>query len=168
MGGLRVADVEIIMREHRAADRRDEHGAILHAKRADGVGGVVDGTALATCRMYTSTADLIRGYSKSLWSLFGSPANALLSSLLLSMIYIAPLPCAAITAAWGNLGAASLWALAWCAAALSRQLVARRTRGPLWSVLAHPAAIAMLLWLLAQSWRGRRAGTLVWKDRVLL
>ena len=150
-----------------AAEVLEDVALVRAVKRADGVGGVVDGTALATCRMYTSTADLIRGYSKSLWSLFGSPANALLSSLLLSMIYIAPLPCVAITAAQGNPGTASLWAVAWCAAVLSRLLVARRTRGSLWSVLAHPAAIAMLLWLLARSWRGRRTGTLVWKDRVL-
>ncbi|MBU6212963.1 MAG: glycosyltransferase [Actinomycetales bacterium] len=145
-----------------------EDVALVRAvKRTGGRGGVVDGTNLATCRMYTNTVDLVSGYTKSLWSLFGSPVNAVASALLLTTVYIAPLPCAVISAAAGHPRCAAWWAVAYLAAVVSRLLVARRTRGPLWSTLAHPGAITMLLWLLARSWRGRRAGTLQWKGRVL-
>ena len=175
---LSAANGQFLMVDARAYRRAGGHEAVAAevledvalvraVKRAGGRGGVVDGTALATCRMYTSTADLVSGYTKSLWSLFGPPANAVLSGLLLTGVYIAPLPCAAVLAATGSMGAASLWSVAWSAAVLSRLLVALRTRGPLWSALAHPAAIAMLLWLLARSWRGRRAGMLMWKGRTL-
>ncbi len=36
---------------------------------------MVDGTELATCRMYDGWADLRDGYAKSLWAAFGSPGR---------------------------------------------------------------------------------------------
>ena len=54
-----------------------EDVALLRAvKRAGGRGGVVDGTRLATCRMYDGWPAMREGYAKSLWSAFGSPAGA--------------------------------------------------------------------------------------------
>ncbi len=51
--------------------------ALLRAlKRAGGRGAVVDGSGLASCRMYSGWAQLRDGYAKSLWSAFGSPAGA--------------------------------------------------------------------------------------------
>ncbi|MEL4486205.1 hypothetical protein AAEH76_21930, partial [Shewanella algae] len=51
--------------------------ALLRAlKRVGGRGVVVDGTEVATCRMYDDGASLVEGYTKSLWSAFGSPAGA--------------------------------------------------------------------------------------------
>ena len=41
-----------------------------------GAGTVVDGTPLATCRMYDGWPALRDGYAKSLWAAFGSPAGA--------------------------------------------------------------------------------------------
>ena len=50
--------------------------ALLRAvKRAGGRGGVVDGTHLATCRMYEGWPELREGYTKSLWSAFGLAAG---------------------------------------------------------------------------------------------
>ena len=51
--------------------------ALLRAiKRSGGRGVVVDGTSLATCRMYSSWAELRDGYGKSLWSAFGGRGAA--------------------------------------------------------------------------------------------
>ena len=44
--------------------------------RAAARGGVVDGTWLATCRMYEGWPTLRAGYTKSAWAAFGSPAGA--------------------------------------------------------------------------------------------
>src|SRR5205823_5077477 len=59
--------------------------ALLRAiKRRGGRGGVVDGTALADCRMYRGWSELRDGYSKSLWSAFRSPVRATAVGALLS------------------------------------------------------------------------------------
>ena len=40
-GGLRVADVEVVVHEHRATDRRDQDRAVLDAELVDGFGQVL-------------------------------------------------------------------------------------------------------------------------------
>ena len=51
--------------------------ALLRAFKRSGARGVVaDGTEVATCRMYDDGPALVEGYTKSLWSAFGSPASS--------------------------------------------------------------------------------------------
>ncbi|WP_345714047.1 glycosyltransferase, partial [Kineococcus glutinatus] len=54
----------------------DDVALVRAVKAAGGRGGVADGTALATCRMYEGWAALREGYAKSLWSAFGPPPAA--------------------------------------------------------------------------------------------
>jgi hypothetical protein len=67
-----------------------EDVALLRAvKRAGGTGGVVDGTHLATTRMYDSWPELVAGYTKSSWTL------PLPSLVVLATLYLLP-PLAAL------------------------------------------------------------------------
>jgi hypothetical protein len=122
---------------------------------------VVDGTELATCRMYDDWPELRDGYAKSLWSAFGSPAGAAAVNGGLLIAYVLP-PLAAVVAR-SRVGLAG-----YAVAVVGRVLVARRTKARAWpDALAHPASVVTLSWLTLESWRRHRAGTLAWKGRAL-
>lgn len=135
--------------------------AILQAlKRAGGHGVVVDGTHLATCRMYTSWREVRDGYGKSLWTAFGSPAGGAAVAGLLGLTYVVPAVAALRGSRVGTVG--------YAAAVAGRYAVAERTGGrSLPDSLAHPASVSAFGWLLARSWWGHRRGRLAWKGRTL-
>jgi hypothetical protein len=146
---------------HRAVARvvLDDVGLLRAVKRTGGRGVAVDGSTHATCRMYDSWDELVEGYTKSLWSAFGSPAGAGAVTGMLMLVYVAPLTSAVLT------GSRVGW-VGYGAAVLGRTIVARTTGQPvLPDVLAHPASIMLLGYLVAQSWRRRRRGALTWKGR---
>jgi Glycosyl transferase family 2 len=129
-------------------------------KRTGGRGGVVDGTGLATCRMYTGWPDLRDGYTKSLWAALGSPSAATAVMAGLCVCYVVPALAAVAGSPVGIAG--------YAAGVTGRYLVAERTGGrSLPDSLAHPASIALLAWLTAGSWRSHRRGSLSWKGRAL-
>jgi hypothetical protein len=149
-GGHRTVRAEVV-----------EDVALLRAvKRAGGRGGVADGTALADCRMYAGWPELRDGYTKSLWSAFGSPAGAAAVTGLLALAYLVP-PLAAL--AGSRLGLAG-----YAAGVTGRVVAARRTGGRSWpDALAHPASVAMFAGLTARSLNRHHEGTLTWKGRQL-
>jgi glycosyl transferase family 2 len=138
-----------------------EDVALLRAvKRSGGRGGVADGTALADCRMYDGWPALRDGYTKSLWSAFGSPAGAAGVAGLLALAYLVP-PLAAL--AGSRIGLAG-----YAAGVTGRVVTARRTGGRTWpDALAHPVSVALFTGLTARSIRFHRAGKLTWKGRQL-
>jgi len=138
--------------------------AMLRAiKRSGGTGTVVDGTHLATCRMYDTSTELVDGYAKSLWSAFGSAAGSVGVMSLLTIVYIVP-PVAALVAPSPTTRLIGLGG--YSAAVLGRVIVARTTGQRVFpDVLAHPASVAGLAALTAVSWTRRRRGTLTWKGR---
>jgi len=133
--------------------------ALLRAvKAAGGRGTVTDGTDLATCRMYTGWADLRQGYSKSLWTAFGSPAAGLGVSAVLVWAYVVP-PVAAL------LGS-RVGALGYAAAVVGRVAVGRRVRSRTFpDAAAHPASVLVFAALCVRSVRDHRGGRLTWKGR---
>jgi hypothetical protein len=133
--------------------------ALLRAVKATGGrGGVTDGTHLAACRMYDGWPALRDGYSKSLWAALGSPGGAVATTATLSALYVWPALAATLGSPAGVVG--------YAAGVAGRAVAARRTGGRVWpDALAHPASIAVLGWLTARSWVGRRRGTLRWKGR---
>jgi glycosyltransferase involved in cell wall biosynthesis len=135
--------------------------ALLRAlKRSGGRGVVADGTRLATCRMYDDWAELRAGYTKSLWSAFGSPAGAAAGIAALVLVYVVP-PLAA-------LAGSRVGMLGYAAAVTGRVLVARRVRARCWpDPLAHPLAISALAVLTVESLVRRRTGGLRWKERLV-
>ena len=131
--------------------------ALLRAvKGAGGRGGFVDGSQLATCRMYRSWPELRDGYGKSLWAAFGSPAGAAAVVAGLALAYLVP-PLAALRGS--RLGLAG-----YLAGAAGRVIAARATGGrAVPDALAHPVSIALFGYLTARSfavqdrvrWTGR-------------
>ncbi len=123
-------------------------------KRVGGTGGVCDGTALATTRMYDSWEELVEGYGKSLWTL-PLPAVAVLAAL-----YVVP-PLAALRGSRAGL-------LGYLAGVAGRAVSARRTGGRvLPDAVAHPASVAALCALAVRSRVLHSRGVLAWKGRPL-
>ena len=135
--------------------------ALLRAvKRAGGRGTVVDGTSLATCRMYDGWPALREGYAKSLWSAFGPPAGAVAVLGALGVVYVLP-PLAALAGSRAGL-------IGYAAAVTGRVVVGRRVGSRVWpDALAHPASVLTFGWLTARSLRGHRRGDLTARGRLL-
>lgn len=168
-GQLLLADSHVYWRAGgHAAVRSDvvEDVALVRAiKLVGGRGGVADGTTIAECRMYDSDAELVAGYTKSLWSAFGSPTGAGFAMAALMLAYVVP-PAAALASRRPKLRALGL--LGYGAAVAGRVLVARRTRGRAFpDPLSHPVSILALVALTTDSLRRHRAGTLRWRGRVV-
>ena len=142
-----------------ASEVLDDVALVRRVKATGGRGGVADGTGLATCRMYEDLDDLVEGWSKSLWSATGHPAGAAALVALATVAYVLP-PAAALRGSrWGAAG--------YAAAVTGRALVARRTGGRVADAWTHPVSVLAWSALVVRSWRGRRDGTLRWKDRPL-
>ncbi len=126
--------------------------------------GMADGTTLATCRMYESWNELEAGYTKSLWSAFGSPGGAAGVLILLSALYVVP-PVAAVL---GRAGVRRAGLVGTAAGLTGRVVVARRVGGRVWpDSAAHPVSVVLLGWLTARSVARHRRGELTWKGRSL-
>jgi cellulose synthase/poly-beta-1,6-N-acetylglucosamine synthase-like glycosyltransferase len=136
----------------------DDLALVRAVKASGGRGGVVDGTALATCRMYASWPELRDGYGKSLWAAFGSPPGAVAVLAGLALAYVVP-PIAALRGS--RTGFAG-----YLAAVASRVVAARATGGRAWpDAAAHPASVVTFGYLTLRSLRERRRGSLRWKGR---
>jgi hypothetical protein len=161
-GQLLVVDAAAYRRAggHRAvrAEMLEDVALLRAVKRSGGRGTVVDGTQLATCRMYDGWAELRDGYQKSLWAAFGSPAGAAAVTVGLLTAYVLP-PVAALRGSRAGL-------VGYVAAVAGRVLVGRRVGSRVWpDALAHPASVLTVGWLVARSVRAERAGTLHAKGR---
>jgi len=138
----------------------DDVALVRAVKAVGGRGGVSDGTALATCRMYDGWPAVRDGYAKSLWSAGGSSGRSLALAAALAALGLAPLA--------GALAGSRAGALGLAAGVASRVVAARRTGGRAWpDALAHPASLVVLAGLVVRSVRGSRRGDLEWKGRRL-
>jgi cellulose synthase/poly-beta-1,6-N-acetylglucosamine synthase-like glycosyltransferase len=138
--------------------------ALLQAVKSDGGRGVViDGTNLATTRMYRNVAELTEGYTKSLWSAYGGRLQSRLVSLFLLIAYVIP-PIAAIARSNPKIQRAG--AIGYLAALVSRMAIAKRTGGrELPDAVTHPIAITGYVLLSEISWQQRLKGKLLWRGR---
>ena len=142
-----------------------EDVALMREVRQAGLRAItVDGSSLATCRMYESPTDLIDGYTKSAWRAFGGPVGSVVVNSMLVALYVVPV--IALTSSrrstrtWGALG--------YAAGVTGRALVARRTGERIWpDVLAHPLSISTFAFINALSWWRRVNGTTQWKGRTI-
>lgn len=136
----------------------DDIALVRAIKAGGGRGGVVDGTALATCRMYDGWGELRDGYGKSLWSAFGTEPGAAAVLAALGVAYVVP-PLAMLRGS--RVGLAG-----YAAGVASRVVAARRTGGrAVPDALAHPASIVVFGYLTLRSMWLHRFGTLWWKGR---
>jgi hypothetical protein len=142
------------------ADMLEDIALLRTVKHAGGRGGVVDGSEIATCRMYDGWPALREGYAKSLWSAFGSPGGAAAVCGLLGLVYVVP-PLAALRGSRVGL-------VGYAAGVAGRVIVGRRVRARVMpDALAHPVSVAAFCWLTATSLARRRTGNLVVRGRPL-
>ena len=115
-------------------------------------GGVAEGSAVSSCRMYKSSEELISGYTKSLWKAFGGTAGTIFALALLVLTGLIP---------YLSFGAPVVFIF------LSRVLSALKTRSNPAYALLHPFAILVLCYLIFLSVLRKSRGTLQWRGRAI-
>jgi hypothetical protein len=124
-------------------------------------GCVIDGSDIATCKMYETNQDLIAGYAKSLWNAFGGPIGSLFVNTFFLFVYIFPLS-GLFT------GHVPLALLALMSGIVGRLVSAKTSSGRLLpDSLLHPISILAFSLLNLVSWWRHLMGTNTWKSRDL-
>ena len=123
-------------------------------------GGVAEASNVATCQMYDSPMQLIKGYQKSLWRAFGSPLGSIAAVALLFVTGVLPL----IATLLGS----EIGLITFSLILLSRIISAIRTNTLPNTALLHPLAILFLIGLIAYSWFGKLTNSLTWRDRAVI
>ena len=123
-------------------------------------GGVAEASNVATCQMYDSSKQLIKGYQKSLWKAFGSPLGSIAAIALLFITGVLPL----IATVFGS----EIGLISFSLILLSRIFSAIRTNTLPNTALLHPLAILFLIGLIAYSWVGKLSKSLTWRDRPVI
>lgn len=136
-------------------------------KAAGGRVCLADGSAIATCRMYGSAGELVDGYAKSLAVAFGPPPAAAAVMAALAWVYVWPPVAAAHGVARRRVGQAMVGVAGYLAGVAGRVVAARATGGRVGDGWAHPASVAALAALTAESARRHRVGTAAWKGRTI-
>ena len=113
-------------------------------------GSAIDGSTIASCRMYKSWPELREGYGKSLRVAFGGPGGSIAAAIFFLAVGILPL-------AMGVLG--------YVLVVSSRLVSALATRARVIDALLQPLSILLLIYLLGRSWVMR--GRTQWKGRLV-
>ncbi len=146
-------------------DVLDDMALARTMRRSGGRTAIADGSAIATCRMYDTSSGLVEGYTKSLWSAFGSASGSAAVVGALALAYVVP---PALAVASRDSRTRRIGRIGYVAAVISRGASAQATRGRMLpDALAHPLSIVVFSGLVAESWRRRRFGLLTWKGRSL-
>ncbi|MGY1711623.1 glycosyltransferase [Geodermatophilus sp. SYSU D00758] len=167
---LTAANGQFLVLSRAAYERAGGHAAVRGeviedvalaraVKRAGGRAVPVDGSRLASCRMYDGWPALRAGYAKSLWaSVGGSPVASAATAAALTAVWVLP-PLAALRGSRAGL-------VGYAAGVAGRAVSAAATGSRVWpDVLAHPVSLLAFDVLVAASVRGRRRGTLSWRGR---
>jgi cellulose synthase/poly-beta-1,6-N-acetylglucosamine synthase-like glycosyltransferase len=120
-------------------------------------GAVIDGSSIASTRMYSSLREIREGYGKSLHAAFGSPFGSLVAALFIFLTGVLPF----IYSLSGNLLAIG----ALLAIVGSRMISAAASSSRLRDSFLHPVSAALFIYLLYYSWSNR--GKTQWKGRTL-
>ncbi len=131
---------------------------------------LLDGAGVLRCVPYVTARDCWRANARNLLPIFfGSPALLLLAMVALTALYVGPLALLALGAMLGHAGSIEwTWLpVGEIAMGLLPRLIADRRAGyPAWLTLLHPAAIASLVGMAAQSVaRFSRGGVAEWRGR---
>jgi glycosyltransferase involved in cell wall biosynthesis len=123
------------------------------------VGGVIEGSRISSCLMYDNSKALFNGYRKSLWAAFGSIAGSFIAFLILALTGVINFFALETHSSFKNAAVLII---------ISRIFSAVKTNSDLRSVVFHPIAVIVLLYLLTSSWTGKFRGTLTWRDRAII
>jgi hypothetical protein len=155
---------------HRAI-RATLHDGLMLARRMKAVGasvGVLDGSDIATCRMYAGLAAVWRGFSRNAYEALGSPAALGAMVALNGAVFVLPFVALPWTLATTGPGlAASAWAASVAIALAIRATLARRFGAPAWTTLATPLAVMLMLAIQVNSYLNTiRGRPVTWRARV--
>ena len=120
-------------------------------------GVVTEGAEIAHTRMYQNFSEIREGYGKSLHKAFGGKLGAVVAISFIAMTGILPV----VFALRGSLIATITFLLI----AFTRALSALRAKSNPFYALLHPISSALLIYLIAYSWRKR--GSIQWKGRTV-
>lgn len=134
--------------------------------RARGLGGIcLDGQEVVSVRMYRSFAEIWGGFQKNFFPAFRREAGFWSFLALHLMLFFAPFILLAPAAALARSIATPVAFIA-ASVLLMRAMLAIRFRHPVWSVLLHPLAEAVLIALgLSSWWRCKTGRGVAWKGR---
>jgi chlorobactene glucosyltransferase len=119
----------------------------------------LDGAGVVSVRMYDSLAKIFRGFQKNFFPAFRREVSFWGFLYLHATVLLAPM---LLLFAW------RVWPVAAAALAvlLMRLLLAGRFGHPLWAILFHPVAEAILIYVgLSSWWRCKSGRGVVWKGR---
>jgi hypothetical protein len=120
-------------------------------------GTVIDGSSIASTRMYSNFSEVRAGYGKSLNKAFGSKIGSIFAALFIALTGIIPL----LYSLNGN-----LIAIAALAAIIGSRLASSAaSSGRLRDSFLHPASSLLFIYLLYFSWINR--GKTQWKGRTV-
>jgi Glycosyl transferase family 21 len=137
-------------------------------KRAGYRVAVVDGTDLATCRMYDAWSGLVDGYTKNLWSATGSPAGASAIAGLLALTFVVP-PIGGLVGLLTKRPTLAATGLCGYLFGVAGRVISARTTGARTiDSLLHPVSVGALIMLIVRSWSRKRRGLLRWKGRAIV
>ena len=120
-------------------------------------GAVIDGSEIATTRMYSSFEELRAGYGKSLNRAFGSLPGSIFAAIFMAATGVLPL----FYALDGD-----LLAIAALTAIISTRFISAISSGSrLRDSILHPASVMLFIYLLYFSWSNR--GKTQWKGRTV-
>lgn len=132
-------------------------------KRAGYRTATVDGSQMASCRMYEGTQKVVDGYTKSLWDAFNGPVGTIGVNALL--LLSGTVPYAALILARRR-STRVIGAIGYVAGVTSRMAVAARTgERMIPDALAHPKSVVAFTTLNVLSWWRHLRGTNTWKGR---
>lgn len=146
----------------------EDVGLSRAVKRAGYLAILADGGPLVLTRMYNGPAEVWKGYSKNVYAFFGySPLFLLLGVLVMAALYVLPVLFAfyALAAGQFNLELFYLPLAQYAVAVLTRMVLSARFAYSLPMTLLHPAAIAYLIAICANSMLWARTGRGGWKGR---
>lgn len=152
-----------------AAVRAEIVDDMAMCRRVKQLGGKVvfaDGHALARCRMYHSTAEVWKGFSKNLYEgIGGHPAALAFVLALYTLAFLLPWVALPLALATG----APVWAAAAAVGVglnlFTRLLLAWRHGHRLGSVALHPLAVLGFLGIAVNSMRWSQRGAIEWAGR---
>ena len=143
----------------------EDAGVVRALKRQGFRGSPALGGDIAACRMYDGAAEVYQGYTKSLWSVFGTTPGAIGGMALMGFVYVIP-PVLGLTAkqrstkVWGAIGYGS--------AVAGRVMISRANRERTWpDALTQPLSAGTFAALTGLSVLRKRRGALQWKGRSL-
>ena len=124
--------------------------------------GLADASGVAECLMYRTDAEVVAGYSKSLWRAFGGPARGVAAGAGLAAVYTLPV----LGLLSRDRTVRALAAASWAAGVAGRVAAATTTGGRVWPDSAlQPASAAAFAALAALSAVRHRSGTNTWRGR---